>query len=668
MLNLKFPYLFYGGDYNPEQWDEIIWDQDIRLMKKAGVNLVSLGIFSWSHLQPNENTFTFKWLDTIMTKLNDAGIFINLATPTAAQPAWLSQKYKEILPVNEYGIRLSYGSRQSYCPNSPVYKEFSSQIVRKLADRYKEHPGLILWHVNNEYACHNSECYCDVCITQFRKWLIKRYHTVDALNLAWGASFWSQKYYKWEEIILPKATTTAKNPGQVLDYKRFMSESHLKNYIMERDIIKKYTPNIPVTTNFLPGFKNLNYFKWAHEIDFISYDSYPDPAPGFKPSDPAMLHDLYRGLKHGKFFFIMEQAPNQVQWRDVNVCKPPGMMRLLSYQAIAHGANAILFFQWRQSRFGAEKFHSAMIPHNGRTDNRISKEVGMLGKELKKLEVLLDTHCISDVAIIFDYENWWSVENHMNPSNRIKYPEQIGYWYEQFYNKNISIDFVPQGMNLSQYKIVLAPLMYMVHPDAEKPILEFVKKGGIFITTFFSGVVDGTDTLFPQGSPGPLQDVLGIEVEEFAVMGRQMKNSIKANNTKIIYDTSLWCDIIKLKTAVSLAQFEEDYFAGAPAVTVNGYGMGKAFYFASLPDYKYTKIFLDGLLKEKNIFPALNCPPGVEVNFRKNNNDIYYFIINHTNSENSIQLSCKFFDLLNGITISGDIKIKAQDVKIFKKL
>ncbi|HBF40165.1 MAG TPA: beta-galactosidase, partial [Firmicutes bacterium] len=425
MIRSKAPKIFYGGDYNPEQWPESVWQEDMKLMREAGVNLVSISIFSWALLQPNEETYDFEWLDHLLDLLAQNGIDADLATATAAQPAWLSQKYPDVLPVSADGNRISYGSRQSYCPNSPSYKRLSQALVAKMAARYKSHPALALWHINNEYACHTSICYCDNCAKAFREWLAKKYGTIEKVNEAWGTNFWSQHYYAWSEIIPPRTTSTFPNPSQVLDYKRFMSDSILECYLGERRILQSATPNVPVTTNFMGDFKPLDYFKWARDIDVIAWDSYPDPEPNTTPDWAAFNHDLMRGLKNGQPFILMEQAPNNVNWRPVNTTKRPGVMRLWSYQAMAHGADAILFFQWRQSLKGAEKFHSAVVTHTGNDQSRVFQEVAGVGRELTNLDFIVNSRIEAKIAILFDYDNWWAVENVPRPSENVNYLEQI---------------------------------------------------------------------------------------------------------------------------------------------------------------------------------------------------------------------------------------------------
>jgi beta-galactosidase len=652
MISKKLPHIFYGGDYNPEQWSEEVWLEDIKLMKKAGVNLVSIGIFSWSVLQPGEDHYNFEWLDRLMDLLAENDIYADLATGTAAQPAWISKKYDDVLPVDEYGNKINYGSRQSYCPNSPSYRQLGQKLVRKLAERYKDHPALILWHINNEYGCHTSACYCDTCAEEFRSWLKNKYRTLKAVNNAWGTRFWSQFYYDWEEIIPPRATATLKNPGQELDYKRFMSDSLLECYKQEAEILREITPNIKLATNFMSDFKPLDYFKWAKEMDIVGFDCYPETNPDYYVGWAAFNYDLMRGLKGGKPFILMEQAPSQVQWRESSPTKRPGIMRQWSYQALARGADGIMFFQWRQSIKGAEKFHSGMITHTGNENSRVFKEVTQLGQELKDLSSLVDSKISAQVAILFDYENWWAVEHDTTPSNNLKYLEQIRNYYNPLFEANIPVDIISYDQQLSDYKIIIAPLMYMIKNDVDEKIKSFVEQGGTFITSFFSGIVDQTDTVFEGGYPGPLKEVLGIEVEEFDALTPGMKNKIevKGNNTNIVdeYYCDLWCDIVCSDTAKILAAFEEDYYAGYPAVTENEFGAGKAYYLASQIEQEFMKDFLNYICQKNDIEARIESPAQVEVVTRHSENNEYIFILNHNQKEVEISLANEeYFDIIN---------------------
>lgn len=398
----KIPYVLYGGDYNPEQWAEEVWEEDVRLMREAGVNLVSLGIFSWAKLEPRPGEYDFKWLDRIIDLLYENGVMVDLATATASPPPWLAKLHPDSLPVTEDGVTLYPGGRQHYCPSSAAYREKAMELVRRIADRYKKHPALAMWHVNNEYGCHVSECYCDVSAEHFRTWLRERYGDLNTLNEAWGTAFWSQQYSEWEEIPPPRLAPTFANPTQQLDFRRFSSDALLECFLMEKEILCEATPDVPITTNFMGFFKPLDYWKWAAHEDIVSDDSYPDPADPEAHIWAAMNRDLMRSLGGGKPWVLMEQTTVRVNWRARNAPKSPGLMRLWSHQAVARGADGIMFFQWRASKAGAEKFHSAMVPHGEPEQSRSWQEVKQLGADLGKLDELLGARGEAEVAILLN--------------------------------------------------------------------------------------------------------------------------------------------------------------------------------------------------------------------------------------------------------------------------
>lgn len=672
MIYSKLPKIFYGGDYNPEQWPEEVWQDDMRLMKKAGVNLVSVGIFSWALLQPNENTYDFAWLDRILDRLAANGIAADLATATAAQPAWLSQ-FSNVLPVDEKGNTVSYGSRQSYCPNSLTYRRYGQQLVQRLAERYRNHPALAMWHINNEYACHTSICYCENCAAAFRVWLRDKYGSVERVNRAWGTNFWSQHYYEWDQIIPPRATATFPNPSQVLDYRRFMSDSLLECYLGEYRILKQMTPDIPITTNLMSNFKPLDYFKWARHMDVVSWDSYPDPEPDFPANWAALNHDLMRSLKNGQPFLLMEQAVNNVNWRPVNTNKRPGVMRLWSYQAVARGADAVLFFQWRQSRKGAEKFHSAMVPHDGDENSRTYREVVEVGRELGELAEITDTRIPAKVAVLFDYENWWAVEYEQRPSSNLLYFDRVHDFYDPLYAANIPVDFVAGDGDFSHYQMVIAPLLYMVKPGVAEKLAAFVKAGGTLVTSYFSGIVDETDSVFPGGYPGPLSEVLGIRVAEFDPLEPHMANRIRvvdpSGQFNEEYACSLWCEVVRPVTAKPWAIFTEDYHAGGPAITCNRFGLGEAWYIGTQPEKPMLAEFVTGLCRKMGIQDPLRTPPGIEVTCRQNESGRYYFVLNHHNRPENVQLpdDREFLDLISGNPVQGSLALNARGVAILKE-
>lgn len=667
--NVKLPHMFYGGDYNPEQWPEEVWLEDMRLMKQAGVNIVSIGIFSWAVLQPGPDTYDFAWMDRLMDLLAEHGIMADLATATASPPAWLARLHPESLPVDENGARYSQGSRQHYCPNSKAFRLYGQRLVRKLAERYKDHPALAMWHINNEYACHISQCYCDECAREFRLWLQRRYGTLDELNARWGTNFWSQKYYDWEEIVLPRKTPTYPNPGQQLDYARFMSDSLLDAYLGEQRILKEITPGLPIMTNLMGAFKPLDQFEWAKHMDVVTWDSYPEPTAGV-PVFAAMQHDLMRSLKGGEPFILMEQVTSQVNWRQQNPLKRPGVMRLWSYQTVARGGDGVMFFQWRQSWAGAEKFHGAMVNQTGDENTRVYREVVELGNELKKLDAVVDSRVEAPVAIVFDWHNWWALELDSKPSRDVLYLDQIKQYYSVLFERNIGVDFVQPDADLSGYKLVLAPALYMVKPGEADNLEKYVQGGGTLLTTFFSGIVDENDRIHTGGYPAPLRKVLGLCVEEFDPMLPGQRNAIEVSGLGAAgngeYSCSLWADIIRLEGAQALASFKQDFFAGSPAVTVHAFGRGKAYYVGTQGEAAFTSKLVGSILDDLHLSAPLSAPSGVELTVRTGRDGSrYIFVLNHSAAQAELQLpEGSFNDLLSGSRFTGSLQLAPNGVAI----
>lgn len=659
------PFLAYGGDYNPEQWSEDVWLDDAQKMKKAGVNLVSVGIFSWAVLEPEEGVFEFEWLDKVLDILHNHGVGVCLATATASTPAWLSEQYEDVAAVNQNGLPYNFGSRQHYSPNSPTYKKAVKNLVRKLAERYRNHPALKMWHINNEYGCHLSECYSSHSKAAFQRWLKNRYGTINELNDRWGTNFWSQRYNNWEEISLPVNLATFYNPGQMLDYKRFMNDAIFALYKIEKDILREVTPEIPVFTNFMYQFKPLDYFEWAKELDVVTWDSYPDPREGI-PYRHALHHDLMRSLKQGQPFFLMEQVTSHVNWRDINLTKKPGVMRLWSYSTIGRGGDGIMFFQWRQARAGAEKFHGAMIPHSNSEKSRVYQEVKQLGNELKKLDSLVGARTPAKIAIIFDWENWWAVEMEGKPHNKLDYFEQINKYYKSFYDQNLAVDFVRAQDDLSNYELVIAPMLYMIKPGDAENMEDFTANGGTLVVSYFSGIADENDRIHLGGYPAPLRNLLGIRIDEFIPYADGEKNNLIANGEKA--KTTTWADVIETESADVIAYYEGDWYSGKPAVTSNSFEKGEAIYIGTEPESGYLDNLLIQLAREKGISPPLAAPSNVEVLQRNSEEYKHLLIINHNEHEVKIKLdsAINYMELLTDEQVNTEIKVKARDVKILR--
>jgi len=667
-LHQPFPTtILYGADYNPEQWPEEVWLDDMRLMKLAHVNMASINIFSWASLEPKEGHYQFGQLDRIMDMLAQNGIMADLATATASPPTWMSRRYPEMLPVTWDGKRLSHGSRQHYCPNSIDFRRESAELVRRLAERYLGHPALKLWHVNNEYGCHVPACYCDRCAAAFRSWLQERYAFLDALNFAWSTDFWSQRYFDWEDILPPRISPAQNNPTQCLDYARFMSDSLLNCYLIEASILREITPEVPITTNLMVAFKPADYFAWAPHMDIISIDNYPtNTTPAW---EIALTHDLMRSLKGGQPFLVMEQSPSQVNWMPQNPHKRPGRMRLQSYQAVAHGADGVLFFQWRQSKAGAEKFHSAVVPHEGSEHGRIFQQVAQLGSELQKLSpVVVGSRISAQVGILMDWQNWWAVEYFPGPSDRLRYREQIKSYYHALHRLKVAVDIVSPESDLSQYRLVVAPLLYMLRPGVALNLEQFVQGGGIFLTTFFSGIVDANDHVGLGGYPAELHKLLGIHVEEFDPWTEEMSNAVEIEEglLKGVYACELWGEVVHLEGAHALGVFTRDYYAQGPALTRHQFGQGQAYYLATQGSDDLLVGLMRQLCEEAGVAPVLQGPEGVEVTRRvQDDGRVLYFLLNHTEKAEWVSLPAgSFTSLLSGDEVEGRVEVTARDVVV----
>lgn len=673
MISSKLPKMFYGGDYNPEQWDAATHQEDLRMFKIAGIDIATINVFSWAKNQPDEITYNFEWLDELIDSLYESGVYVCLATSTGAHPAWMATKYPDVLRVDKDGRKRKFGGRHNSCPNSPTYRLYSKRIASKLAERYQDHPAVLVWHVSNEYG---GDCYCDNCERAFRVWLKKRYQTLDALNKAWNTAFWGHTFYDWDEIVLPSNLSeewgerSTNFQGISLDYSRFNSDSMLDCYKMEYDAIKKYIPDSVVTTNLMGFFKQLDYFKWAKHMDIVSWDSYPSLTT--PPSETAMANDLMRGLKDGMPFMLMEQTPSQQNWQPYNSLKRPGVMRLQSYQTVAHGADTVMFFQLRRSIGACEKYHGAVIEHVGHENTRVFREVTQLGQELAKLgDRTLDSRVESKVAILFDWENWWAIEKSSGPTVALNYVEQIHKYYAAFYRRNIQVDMISVDTDLSSYEVVVAPVLYMVKPGFANKLESFTQNGGTFVTTFFSGVVNENDLVTVGGYPGELRNLLGIWVEEIDALFPDQKNKMVVKNAygklQGEYECGLLCDLLHTEGAEVIAEYGEDFYQGMPSLTRNVFGKGEAYYVASDPESSFLDGLVDKIAADKGIEQNLVTPEGVEVSRRVKDGISYLFVLNFNKETCSYDLGdVQAEDLLTGTAHSGTIQIEGRGVQILQ--
>lgn len=664
----KVKKILYGGDYNPEQWPEEIWQEDMRMFSLAGIDIVTLNVFNWAALQPDENTYSFEKLDKVMKLVRENGLLVCLATSTAAHPAWMARKYPDILRVDAHGRKAKFGGRHNSCPNSPTYKKYSVRLAKQIALRYKDFDNIAAWHVSNEYG---GECYCENCEKAFRVWLQDKYGTIEELNKSWNTSFWGHTFYSWDDIVVPNylsehfGNESSMFQGMSLDYRRFNSDGILNCFKSEYDVIKEITPDIQITTNLMGFFKPLDYQKWARSMDFISWDSYPateDPAASM-----ALSHDLHRGLKDGMPFILMEQTPSVTNWQPYNALKRPGVMRLWSYQAVAHGADSVMFFQMRRSIGACEKYHGAVIDHVGHENTRVFREIAQLGGELKAIEdKILDARCEAKVAILVDWDNWWALEYSAGPSRDLKYIDEVKRYYSALYSMNIEADIISTETDISGYKMVIAPVLYMTKSNYAKKLETFVAAGGVFITTFFSGIVDEHDLVISGGYPGDLRELLGIWVEEIDALKPGTKNAFVYKTET--YGAELLCDIIHLQGAEAISYYGSDFYEGTPVVTKNQFGSGTAYYIGTRPSLDFYETFLGDLCTELKILPVITAE-GVEATRRIKDDKAYLFLLNHTDEEKEVLLDMGGCDILHhNVYQSGEcIKIPSKGVVIIEQ-
>ncbi|MCO7204687.1 beta-galactosidase [Microbacterium sp. CnD16-F] len=555
----------YGADYNPEQWPREVWDDDVRLMREAGVNIVSLGIFSWGLLEPRPGEYDFAWLDEIIDLLHANGIDVDLATATASPPSWMARRHPEILPQTVDGTILWPGARQHWRPTSPVFREYALRLVRALAERYGDHPAVVAWHISNELGCHNLYDYSDDAARAFRVWLEARYGTIEALNDAWGTAFWSQHYEEWDEILPPRSAPTIRNPGQQLDFERFSSDAVRDHLRAEAAVLAEVTPGIPRTTNFMvaQNVRDIDYPSWVGDVDFVSNDHYLRPGE-LGRDDLSFWANLTGNIAGGLPWFLMEHATSAVNWREVNPPKRPGELMRDALTHVGHGADAVCYFQWRQSRAGGERYHSGMVPHAGE-HSRVFRDVVALGGALRDLAPVHGSRREqARVAIVFDYESWWVSGRDAHPTDALAYDADALAWYRALLDLGVRADVIPVGASFDGYEVLIAPMLHVMPDDLRARLTSYTDAGGHLVTTYFSGIVDQNDRVWLGGYPGALRELLGVMVEEFVPLLPGERVALASGAA-----ASAWTErIVHIGDDVEvLDTYAEGDLAGAPAVT-----------------------------------------------------------------------------------------------------
>lgn len=653
----------FGADYNPEQWPEEVWAEDVALMREAGVNLVSVGIFSWGELEPEEGRFEFGWLDRVLDLLHEAGISVDLATPSAAPPVWLHLAHPEMLPVDADGVRYTHGSRESWCPSSPVLREHATRIARVVAERYGSHPAVRMWHVSNEFACHNGRCYCDVSAAAFRDWLRARYADVDELNLAWGTAFWGQRYASFEQILPPRRTTTISNPGQRLDFERFSSDAFVEHLEAEAAVLREVTPHLPVTTNYMVmgDFNKIDYTTTTPLLDIVSNDHYlwgEDPR-GW--AELAFSADRARGLAGGHPWILMEHSTSAVNWQPRNIAKEPGQMLRNALQHVARGSDGVLYFQWRQSRAGAEKYHSGMVPHAG-PDSQLFRDVVDLGATLGRLaEVKGSTVEQARVALLWDTQAWWASELEAHPTVDLRYLDLAKRMHGALLDAGVAVDVLPADATLDGYAVVLVPTLYLAPEDLSDRLTEVVARGGQVLVSYFSGIVDASDRVLLGGYPGAFRDLLAVRVEEFAPLAEHGTTTLSDGSTG-----EVWTERLTTTGAEALASYVDGPSAGGPAITRRSTRSGgAAWYLSTRLDEPSLAGLLERVLAASTVSSVVPSTGGLEVVRRTSDTGSWLFALNHT--ETDAPLEASGYDLVAGREHQAGAVVPARGVVVLRE-
>lgn len=668
--------IFHGADYNPEQWLDYpdILEKDIQMMKECNCTVMSVGIFSWSVLEKQEGDFDFSFLENVINKLYENGIKVFLATPSGARPQWLAQKYPEVLRVDRNRVRQLFGKRHNHCPSSTIYRQKVAIINEQLAKRFAHHPGVLAWHISNEYG---GECHCPLCQEKFREFLKDKYKSIDNLNKAYWSTFWSHSYNDFEQIQSPSDIGESDVHALNLDWKRFTTKNVIDFFEHEKSVVKKFNPNLKVTTNFMEFFYDYDYFEFAKSLDFISWDSYPKwhfyKDEKYTASYTAMNHDLMRSYKMQPFV-LMESTPSSTNWRELSVLKKPKMHRLSSIQALAHGADSIQYFQWRKSRGSSEKLHGAVVDHVGHIQTRVGQDVKNLGLDLLKYGPIAGSYTNSKVALVFDTQNRWAIDDCQGPRNMgFDYLKMTHSIYQALWSLGINVDVIDQSCILDKYKIVFAPVNYMLRDNWANKVESFVKQGGFYVSSYFSGYVDENDLCYLGGFPGPLKDVLGIWEEEIDSLPDDEYNLVQFSSKDFNYTKEYkareLCSLIHTTTAKSLAYFKCDFYKNYCAVSVNEYGKGRAYHISSYMEDDFYYDFISTLLDELKIHNILGIKSNdaLHIQTRENEQSIFVFVQNFNNYPKDIMLNDKYLSLDTNNTIEGGITLEPYEVLVLKK-
>ena len=665
-----------GADYYPEQWvypyagtedaPESRWEDDAALMAHAGLNVVRMGEFSWALCEPEDGKFNFAWLQRAMDVLGKHEIKVVLGTPTAAPPLWLTQKHPGILPLDENGQVRHEGTRRACCLNSNAYWDHSRKLVTAMAEALGKHPQLIAWQIDAGIGRHQTEYSFNAETKRdWHDWLKAKYETVENLNLALGLRVWGQTVNDFAQVPMPMTAPAAHSPALLTDWRRFSSDTCVAFVRMQAELLRQFTPNLPVTTTLRPFAANFDYFDMAENLDFVSMDN-DAPAPT-KAAEVAFHLDFLRSLKKQNLklpdgetegFWVMEQKAGSSSWGDVNSLIRPGITRLFTYQLLSRGANGVLYFYWRSPRIGPEKFHGGILTHDGLGKNRMFQEIAQIGAEVEVLsDALKGTKVHAEVAILYNHVNDWALDQPLRPNKYFSQKEHVQLFHAALHDKNVPVDFARPTDDLSQYKLIIAPSLHLLSGGDADLLRVYVEHGGTLISTFNTALVNEHHLAPDTGWPGELTDVFGLEVHEFDPLppGEENHLTFKAGfPTTHLHSARLWCDLIEPKGCEILATYAQDFYAGKPAITINTYGDGKAVYIGTMCQLSFYLDLVAWARQLCGLVPLLRVPDQVEVSLRSSADRRIYFLLNHNHSPIRIQLYKPLHDLLTNHTITGN--------------
>jgi beta-galactosidase len=662
---------YFGVDYYPEHWPEERWPKDARLMAQAGVNVVRLAEFAWSYLEPQPDRFDFRWLDRALEVLQAHGIRAVLGTPTASPPPWVMAMLPDAYRVLESGQRQTYGNRREYCPTHPGYRERGRTVTRAMAEHYADHPAVIGWQVDNELG---GRCYCPLCQAHFQIWLQEKYASLDGLNSAWGTAFWSHVYTEWSQVPVPLETGDVPNPGLDLDYRRFMSDAYVRFQQEQVDVLRQLCPNHFVTHNFMGfGFDQIDYFDLAQPLDVVAWDNYPrgywDMRLGVDPSSVALSCDTMRGLK-GKNVWVMEQQAGPSGWQTVGPAPRPGELRLWTYQAIAHGADAIVYFRWRTARFGTEQFWHGVLDHHGQPGRRY-RELQAIGAELKQVgEVLLGAQSRPRAAMILSYDSRFAFQGQANHRD-FQYPGLFCSYYAALHRRNVGVDILPPTVDLGQYDLVIAPALYVLGQEAADNLRHYVHSGGTLLVTARSGVKDEANATVNAPLPGLLAEICGVKVDEYDALPADVSVPLAWEKGGLASDAPdahawLWCDILTPASAQVVARYQGQFYSNRAAITLNQFGQGQAVYVGTIGDAVLHDTMVEWLVRATSLSPALSTPDGVEAVERWKEGRRLLFLLNHADQAREVALPQPMTDVLSNGSVAGQVTLEPKGIMILQ--